>query len=144
MNIIKIHIKCCIKKIFFIGFLFTLFSGCTSVVRFNNGKTEKIDNISTSNTFKGLASYYSDKFDGKKTASGELFSQKELTAAHKTLPFGTIVKVTRVSNQKQVVVRINDRGPFVEGRIIDLSYRAALELDLINAGVAEVIIEIIK
>src|SRR4249919_962127 len=72
----------------------------------------------------GKASYYSDKFDGRKTASGAVFSQHKLTAAHKTLPFGTKVKVTNLSNGKTVKVRINDRGPFVEGRILDLSKKA--------------------
>lgn len=144
-----------IKKIFLLGFSLICFSACTSIVRFNdsNSNSNKIrtqntsDNSSQSTTeytFKGLASYYADKFDGKKTASGEIFSQQKFTAAHKTLPFGTMVRVTRVSNKKQVIVKINDRGPFVDGRIIDLSFVAAKELDLLSVGVAEVIIEIIK
>ena len=91
-----------------------------------------------------MASYYHDKFDGRPTASGEIFNQKLYTAAHKELPFGTLVKVTRISNGRSVTVRINDRGPFVAGRIIDLSYIAALELDMINVGIAEVIIEILN
>src|SRR6478736_3564702 len=86
----------------------------------------------------GKASYYADKFDGRKTASGAVFSQHKLTAAHKTLPFGTKVKVTNLSNGKTVKVRINDRGPFVEGRIIDLSKKAAQKISLTTAGVAEV------
>jgi rare lipoprotein A len=139
-------------KIFLLGLVLIIFSACTSVVRFNNNSTTNNKNIteettSKSNDFgalRGLASYYADKFEGKQTASGEIFSQQKFTAAHKTLPFGTMVKVTRVSNQKQVIVKINDRGPFVKGRIIDLSLVAAKELDLINAGVAEVIIEVIK
>jgi rare lipoprotein A len=86
----------------------------------------------------GKASYYADKFDGHKTASGAVFNQHKLTAAHKTLPFGTKVKVTNLSNGKTVKVRINDRGPFVEGRIIDLSKKAAQKIALTTAGVAEV------
>jgi len=86
----------------------------------------------------GKASYYADKFDGHKTASGATFSQRKLTAAHKTLPFGTKVKVTNLSNGKTVRVRINDRGPFKEGRIIDLSKKAAKKIALVTAGVAEV------
>lgn len=86
----------------------------------------------------GKASYYADKFDGRKTASGATFSQRKLTAAHKTLPFGTKVKVTNLSNGKTVKVRINDRGPFKEGRIIDLSKKAAKKIALVTAGVAEV------
>lgn len=80
-------------------------------------------------------------FDGGKTASGETFHQNKLTAAHKKLPFGTIVKVTNLSNNKSVTVRINDRGPFVSGRIIDLSKAAAQQIDLVAAGVTKVKIE---
>ena len=86
----------------------------------------------------GLASYYADKFNGRKTANGEIFDENKLTAAHKTLPFGTIVKVTNLTNNKTVIVRINDRGPFVSGRIIDLSIAAAKKINLLEAGVVKV------
>ena len=86
----------------------------------------------------GKASFYADKFNGRKTASGETFRNNKLTAAHKTLPFGTKVKVTNKNNGKSVKVRINDRGPFVAGRIIDLSKKAAKKINLDKAGVAEV------
>jgi rare lipoprotein A len=92
----------------------------------------------------GMASYYSTAFHGKPTASGERFDMHALTAAHKTLPFQTIVRVTNLSNKKTVEVRINDRGPFAKGRIIDLSYEAAKRIDMIQAGVAKVKVEIIK
>lgn len=92
-------------------------------------------------TQNGVASYYADRFDGRQTASGEIFRQDSLTAAHKHLPFGTIVRVTNLKNDKQVIIRINDRGPFVEGRIIDLSRTAAEEVDLIRDGLADVLIE---
>ncbi len=95
-------------------------------------------------TEEGLASWYGKKFQGKKTASGEKFNMRKLTAAHRTLPFGTRVKVTRIENGKSVVVKINDRGPFVEGRIIDLSKAAAKKLDMINTGVARVRIKVVK
>ena len=95
-------------------------------------------------TEEGLASWYGKKFQGKKTASGEKFDMHKLTAAHRTLPFGTRVKVTRIDNGKSVVVKINDRGPFVKGRIIDLSKAAAKKLDMINAGVARVRIKVVK
>ncbi len=91
----------------------------------------------------GKASFYADKFEGRSTASGEKYSHTKLTAAHLTLPFGTKVKVTNLSNKKTAIVRINDRGPFVQGRIIDLSKAAAMKLDFIKAGVAEVKIEVI-
>ncbi len=92
---------------------------------------------------KGIASYYADKFDGRSTASGEKYNHKKLTAAHKFLPFGTIVKVTNVANNESVEVRINDRGPFVEGRVIDLSRAAAEKLKFTAQGLTEVQIEVI-
>lgn len=91
----------------------------------------------------GLASFYADKFDGRTTASGEIFRQNKMTAAHRTLPFGTIVKVTNLDNNKTIEVTINDRGPFVEKRIIDLSRVAAEKLDFIKQGTASVKIEVI-
>ncbi len=90
----------------------------------------------------GLASWYGPNFHGKKTASGEIFNTYDYTAAHKTLPFGTYVKVISVENGREVIVRINDRGPFAESRIIDLSKAAANELGLINQGVMNVKIAI--
>lgn len=87
---------------------------------------------------EGIASYYSDRHHGRKTASGEVFDQHDMTAAHRTLPFGTRVRVRHLDNGREVTVRINDRGPFVKGRIIDLSYRAAKDLDMIRSGVAPV------
>lgn len=89
---------------------------------------------------KGVASYYSDYFQGKTTASGETFNQQELTAAHKSLPFGTRVKVVRTDTGQAVEVVINDRGPFIKGRVIDLSKRAAQKLGMLNRGVAPVLI----
>lgn len=89
-------------------------------------------------TETGRASYYADKFQGRKTANGETFRQSKKTAAHKTLPFGTKVTVKNLTNGKTVKVRINDRGPFVKGRTIDLSKKAAKKIDMVNAGVADV------
>lgn len=89
----------------------------------------------------GFASYYADKYEGRKTSNGEIFKQRKLTAAHKTLPFGTKVKVTNLSNGQSVKVRINDRGPFIQGRIIDLSKKAAKKINLVNAGVTKVTIK---
>ena len=93
---------------------------------------------------RGKASYYSDDLHGKPTASGEPYHRLQLTAAHRTLPFGTICKVTNLANGKSVNVRINDRGPFIEGRIIDLSYKAAEVLDAIKAGIIDVKVQIMK
>ncbi|PAU76144.1 septal ring lytic transglycosylase RlpA family protein [Halomonas salipaludis] len=86
----------------------------------------------------GIASYYSDRFQGATTASGDPFDQQALTAAHPTLPLGTTVVVTRPDTGKEVEVLINDRGPFIDGRIIDLSKRAARKLDMLHRGVARV------
>lgn len=93
--------------------------------------------------FSGVASYYADFFDGRTSASGEIFSQDSMTAAHLTLPFGTVVKITNRSNGKTVICKINDRGPYIAGRIIDLSYAAASELDFIYQGLTTVDCEII-
>jgi rare lipoprotein A len=91
----------------------------------------------------GKASFYADKFEGVQTASGEKYKRKKLTGAHKTLPFGTKVKVTNVQNSKTVELTINDRGPYVEGRIIDVSKAAAEALGFINQGIADVTVEVI-
>ncbi len=90
----------------------------------------------------GLASYYGKKFHGRKTASGERFNMYAMTAAHKRLPFGTRVRVTHLKSGRSVAVRINDRGPFARGRIIDLSYGAAKKLGMVTQGVARVQIRV--
>jgi rare lipoprotein A len=90
---------------------------------------------------RGVASWYGSKFHGKRTASGEIYNMYDLTAAHRWLPFGTLVKVINLRNHRAVVVRINDRGPFVKNRIIDLSYAAARALGMIGSGTAPVEIE---
>ena len=89
----------------------------------------------------GKASYYAKKFSGRKTASGERLHHDSLTCAHRTYPFGTQLKVTNPANGKTVIVRVTDRGPYVKGRIIDLSVRAARELGIIAQGIAPVIVE---
>jgi len=90
---------------------------------------------------EGTASYYGKVHHGKRTASGERFNQNALTAAHRTLPFGTRVKVTNLDNGRSVVVRINDRGPFGRGRIIDVSKAAAEQLNMLRSGTAPVRLE---
>lgn len=91
----------------------------------------------------GKASFYADKFEGIETASGEKYRHNKLTGAHKTLPFGTKVRVTNLTNDKSVELTINDRGPYVEGRIIDVSRSAAEQLGFENYGLADVKLEII-
>ena len=92
-------------------------------------------------TQSGKASFYSKKFTGRKTANGERLHHDSLTCAHKTYPFGTLLKVTNPENGVHVIVRVTDRGPYVKGRIIDLSVRAAKELGIIAQGIAPVIVE---
>lgn len=91
----------------------------------------------------GKASYYAAMFDGRTTASGAIFSNQDMTAAHKTLPFGTRVRVTNSSNGKSIEVTVTDRGPFVAGRIIDLTSRGFAELDSISRGVINVTVEVL-
>ena len=101
--------------------------------------------IDTSKAYQlGVSSYYGKKFHGRKTANGETFNMYKLTAAHRVLPLGTHVRVTNLSNGRWVEVKVNDRGPFIEGRILDLSFAAALEIEMVQAGTARVMIEIIK
>ena len=92
----------------------------------------------------GLASWYGTKHQGKRTASGEVFDQKKFTAAHRSLPWGSIVKLTNLANGKSVEVRINDRGPFGKGRIIDVSRAAASVLGMVESGVAQVQLELLS
>lgn len=112
------------KKIVYLLFILFVFSSCSKYI-----------------TQSGKASYYSDNLSGRKTANGERYSPSALTAAHKKLPFGTNVKVTNLNNGKTVTVRINDRGPFVAGRIIDLSKAAAKEVGMLQSGVVKVKIQ---
>jgi rare lipoprotein A len=92
---------------------------------------------------KGIATYYGTKFNGKKTSSGELHYKDSLVCAHRTLPFGTVLLVTNTQNNKTVKVRVNDRGPFIKNRIIDLSNAAADSIDMIRMGQAPVELRIL-
>ncbi len=89
---------------------------------------------------RGEASWYGPRFQGRRTASGERYDKNALTAAHKTLPFGTLVRVRSLYSHHEVEVRINDRGPYTHGRVIDVSYAAALALGLLEAGVKDVLL----
>jgi rare lipoprotein A len=95
-------------------------------------------------TLEGVASYYAHDFHGKQTSNGETYDMNALTAAHRTFPFGTKVRITSLENNKTVIVRVNDRGPFKEGRIMDLSLGAAKEIDLILNGTARVRLEVLE
>lgn len=122
------------RRLLLVPLFLGLFGGC-------GDNKDAHSKAGTSFTQQGKASYYARGFHGEETASGETFDQNELVAAHKTLPFGTRVKVTNLDNGKQVTVRIVDRGPFEPGRIIDLSRVAAARLDLLEDGIVDVKIE---
>ena len=125
------------------------FFNCAPSARFSsnspkNQKTNSTSSYKEGGVIFGESSYYADKFHGKKTANGEIFDMYKKTAAHKTLPFNTMLEVTNLENNKSVIVRVNDRGPFIGDRILDLSYGAAREIDMVSSGVVEVKIKIIK
>ena len=125
-----------------------LFFGCGPSVRFSSddGRPVLKGEAYTEGykVIEGRASYYGKKFQGRKTANGEIFDMYKLTAAHRDLPFESLLKVTNKKNDKSVIVRVNDRGPFKAGRILDLSFGAARDIDMIADGVADVSIEILR
>ena len=135
-----------------------LLTGCSSSQRFgkkDNDKesgsryerNESYDRETGNNvleTVRGIASYYADKYNGKQTSNGEIYNMYDLTAAHKTYPFNTIVRVTNLLNGKSVKLRINDRMPDYNPRIIDISYGAAIQLDMLTSGIAEIKLEVLK
>jgi rare lipoprotein A len=122
----------------------TTFIGCTSMPRYRRDVLPPPVKPGGKYVETGIASYYAHKFHGRPTASGEIFDMNGVSAAHKSLPLGTVVKVTNLDNGKILNVRINDRGPFVKGRIIDLSLGAAKLMDLVIAGTAKVRIEVVE
>jgi rare lipoprotein A len=129
--------------------LMVLIYGCSSTTRYSraNDYSEKNNENKNRNILAvetGTASFYADEFNGKNTANGEVYNMNDLTAAHPSYPFNTLVKVTNLSNNKSVEVRINDRMPDFKGRVIDLSYAAAKKIEMINAGIQEVKLEVIK
>jgi rare lipoprotein A len=123
-----------------LGVLATVFMGCASARDQRRGPTAEGQRPTTS-AATGDASYYASKFQGRPTANGERFDNGKLTAAHRTLPFGTRIRVTNLYNGRSVTVRVNDRGPFVKGRVIDLSQAAARRIDMVRAGVVQVRLE---
>ena len=92
---------------------------------------------------QGIASWYGDPFHGRQTASGETYDMDAMTAAHPSLPFGTVLQVVNLDNGRTVQVRVNDRGPYVDGRVIDVSRRAARELDMVGPGTARVFMTVV-
>ena len=134
-----------IKAVFI--FSFFLFS-CVSSPRYSSSSysNNQTNPNNSKNIFYGVSSFYGldDGFDGNLTANGEIYDKDGLSAAHKTLPLNSIVKVTNMKNGKTVTLRINDRGPYIKGRILDCSYGAAIKLDFVEQGTTEVKVEVIK
>ncbi|MBZ0182007.1 MAG: septal ring lytic transglycosylase RlpA family protein [Melioribacteraceae bacterium] len=146
-------------KLLYIFITALLFSGCASSVRFTAEKDsvpnhtehkspetnyDEFNNYEAIESVTGIASFYASKFHGRQTANGEIYNMYNLTAAHENYPFGTIIKVTNLNNNKSATIRINDRMPFHPQRIIDLSYGTALELDMIKDGIVNVRLDILK
>ncbi len=117
-------------------------AGCVSSPRFT-ASNEQTSAAEIAQYEEGMASYYADEFNGKRTSNGETYDMNKPTAAHRTLPFNTQVRVTNLVNGKSTIVRINDRGPFKDDRIIDLSYAAAKTLELVGSGTTRVRLEVI-
>ena len=158
-----------INKIFF-SLIFLIMLSCVASPRYSSGSTPKkseikktksvTNNSSSSNNNRryssnnnskissevivGVSSWYGPNFHGKLTANGEVFDQYGVTAAHKTLPLGTVARVTNLDNDKSIILRINDRGPYVDGRVLDCSYGAATKLGFMKIGTANVEIKIIE
>ena len=145
-------------KLIYTTFLLLLIA-CSSAPRYTSGNSKNSSAIKKPNsprlntkssfnkhrkTMKGVSSFYAEDFHGKLTANGEIYDMYGLTAAHKTLPLNTIVRVTNTSNNKSLILRINDRGPYVKGRILDCSYGAAKKLGFVNDGTTDVKVEVIE
>lgn len=141
--------------------LLLLGQSCTSSPRYARGKSSRPKKSKSTKFIKpkssketkhnrnkkvmtGISSFYAEDFHGKLTANGEVYDMYGVTAAHKTLPLGTVCRVTNLENSKSLILRINDRGPYVKGRILDCSYGAAKKLDFIRQGTTKVKIEVIE
>jgi len=146
------------SKILFYTIIITTFFNCSNAPRYYKSdnttinKTSKATSISGKEkrakghrkVIKGISSFYAEDFHGKLTANGEVYDMYGVTAAHKTMPLNTICRVTNLENNKSLILRINDRGPYIKGRILDCSYGAAKKLDFINQGTTKVKIEVIE
>ncbi len=137
-----------IIKLFLVLYLFT--TSCTVSPRYgasnqvNNKKNIKNNRIKSNGVLRGVSSWYGPNFHGKLTANGEVYDMYGVTAAHKTLTLNTVVRVTNLDNDKSIILRINDRGPYVDGRILDCSFGAAKKLGFHEQGTANVEIKIIE
>ncbi len=120
------------------------FSKSKKVKKISSPKEDVDKKVKHRKIMKGISSFYAEDFHGKLTANGEIYDMYGVTAAHKTLPLNTVCRVTNLSNNKSLILRINDRGPYIAGRILDCSYGAAKKLDFVQQGTTEVKIEVIE
>jgi len=137
------------QSIFILMFTLIIFAGCISTANYTAPSKRKQMRWKSRDgyvmeSYVGFASFYGQEFAGQPTANGEIFDPSGLTAAHKEYPFNTILKVTNLKNKKSVIVRVNDRGPFVAGRTLDLSRGAAAQIGMIIDGVVKVRIEVLE
>ncbi len=128
-----------ITAVYALGVLY----GCVSSPKFTASRDIPADNP-VATLEEGQASYYAEEFNGRTTSDGEIYDMNKYTAAHRTLPFNTQVRVVNLLSGKSLVVRINDRGPFKDDRIIDLSYQAAKDLELVGSGTTRVRLEVVR
>ncbi|HPI21501.1 MAG TPA: septal ring lytic transglycosylase RlpA family protein [Candidatus Kapabacteria bacterium] len=132
-------------KLLFLFIIILIIQSCSGAKRFSSAsQSEGKTSYQSGDVFRGLASFYSDEFEGRQTANGEIYNKNKFTAAHKTISFGTKIKIRNLQNNLTTIVVINDRGPFVQGRVIDLSRAAAEQIGMIQQGVVEVEITIIE
>ena len=137
------------QSVFLVLITAIIFAGCVSTANYTAPSKRKQMRWKSGDgyvleSYVGVASFYGQEFAGKPTANGEIFDPSDLTAAHKEYPFDTILKVTNLKNNKSVIVRVNDRGPFVAGRTLDLSRGAAAQIGMIIDGVVKVRIEVLE
>ena len=132
------------KKLIYILVALSVVLSCSSGNKYGGNTGSSNVSVPAGNYNSGKASWYGNEFNGRKTASGDIFNEKELTAAHQTLPFGTIVEVTNKTNNKKVRVKINDRGPHTGNRIIDLSKESFSRIADPGTGIIDVTIKVIK
>ena len=131
-----------LHSLIMISIIVLIMQGCASSN--SNLRTTPTEELPQGKSWYGIASWYGRQFNGRCTASGEAFDMYKYTAAHKTLPFGTRLRITNMRNGRQTLVRINDRGPFVAGREIDLSYVAARDIGILEKGLEKVRLEILS
>lgn len=150
--------KMIIRKtaIIFIGISFLIFTACSSTIRYTSNRVdenvkddqrsliEKYKDADVLETVFGVASFYSDKYNGKVAYSGEVYNMYDITAAHPSYQMGTIIRVTNLDNEKQLIIRINDKMPLRPDRIIDLSLGCAQELDFVQQGLAKIKLEVVE